>query len=160
MGVFCSFCNKSSDPDIKSDEEVPLNTNFDAQQENVNLRQRNDSYYKKIILTTSNRIISSYNHQHRNSEINQDTVNEMRSKLISNNKVGNGSKILLSNKINCNVGSNVIDVLTKSLVDLDVYDIDRISDEIADIVSSYVHNRIDDTLAIRGGSAVISLKGT
>ncbi len=160
MGVFCSFCNKSSDSGTESDEEVPLNTTFTVQQDNNNLRQRNDSYYKKIILTTSNRIISSYSHQHRNSEINQDTVNEMKSKLISNNKVGNGSKILLSNKINCNVGSNVIDVLSKSLMDLDVYDIDRISDEIADIVSSYVHNRIDDTLAIQGGSAVISLKGT
>ena len=160
MGIFCSFCNKSSDSAAESDEEVPLINPILAQKDNNNLRQRNDSYYKKIILTTSSRIISSYNHQHRNSEINQDAVNEMKSKLVSYNAVGNGSKIFVSNKINCNVGNNVVDILSKSMMDLDAYDIDRISDEIADIVSSYVHNRIDDTFAIQGGSAVISLKGT
>ena len=120
--------------------------------------QRGPSYYKSIVDDAQGKFISSVRH-HRARGVGSNTE-EIRSRL-SNATVDQTSLNRLEKQIDKGTGidnkgvrkEEVLDILSEPIITSFSDDIDRVSDEVADIVSNFVNIRIDDS-----NSMVVSFK--
>ena len=156
MGNVC-FCSCSKDEEVLSDETGPLLVTNADQEDNGNWerasKEREEKFYKSVVDEAQGRFLnSSFRHHHsRTREDSNGVVQELRTKLSAmhidevelNACMKEGFKWRSEKS-----ATSVVDLLSEPLASSSyILDVDRVADEVAELVSQHVHIRIDDSNA-------------
>lgn len=117
--------------------------------------QRGPSYYKSIVDDAQGKFISSVRHHRVRGGSSSSNAEEIKTRL-NNATIDQTSLNTLEKQIDKETGidnkgirkEEVLDVLSEPIITSFSDDIDRVSDEVADIVSNFVNIRIDDSNAM------------
>lgn len=153
--LFCS-CNKTEDDG--PDESAPLISSEDGGDEGngerVSRETEADKFYKSVVDDAQGKFLnSSFRHHHSRTreDSNAGAVQELRAKLSAINIDEAQLNSLVKEDIkwrNDKSASSVVDLLSEPLSTSSlILDVDRVTDEVAELVSQHVHIRIDDSNA-------------